>query len=212
MYRSNETDEQAIKRILKAEAQKEVLARLRSIMKKEHMGALSHLLIEENGRFRSIHDQDEINILLTRRNAQHFSQADGTPFTIPTLASIFGKYGTNENSRLLLNGELQINNIATTEATKTLLGALKRVTPEGTVSSHISAEAVRLGYKKWRESTSTSPSGLHLGHDKAITRFKERDRESKLDKLLSKRFLKTRQRCSTSQLNMAMSTADGRKQ
>ena len=30
---------------------------------------------------------------------------------------------------------------------------------------------MRQGFKKWNEKTSTSPSGRHLGHDKAIIAF-----------------------------------------
>ena len=176
------TDEQAIKRILRAEEQKEVFARLRCIMKKENRGALTHVLVDVDGRIQSVHDQNAINDLLTQRNAQHFSQAEGTPFTVPPMTTLFGRYGTNTNSQQLLNGKLQIDNIETTEATKTLLVSLKRLAPEGSVSSYISAEDIRNGYKGWRESTSTSPSGLHLGHEKAIMRYEDQGKDKDPDK------------------------------
>ena len=36
------------------------------------------------------------------------------------------------------------------------------------ISSSITTEDVRRGFGRWRETTSTSPSGRHLGHYKAI--------------------------------------------
>ena len=36
------------------------------------------------------------------------------------------------------------------------------------ISTHISTDDVQKGFGKWKESTSTSPSGRHLGHYKAI--------------------------------------------
>jgi hypothetical protein len=40
------------------------------------------------------------------------------------------------------------------------------------VDIHISPEDLRSGYKKWKEKTSTSPSGLHLGHYKTLAHAK----------------------------------------
>ena len=43
-----------------------------------------------------------------------------------------------------------------------------QVQDAGPLSSSISAEDIRRGFQSWRESTSTSPSGRHLGHYKAL--------------------------------------------
>ena len=126
-----------------------------------------------DGSFSRVQDQSEINRLITERNAAHFSQADGTPFTLPAITQLLGKYGTNDNSKELLEGNLEVEDLDTTEATKSLLKALKRAVPEGKVNAHISSDDVRQGYRRWRESTSTSPSGLHLGHEKALMRFEK---------------------------------------
>ena len=166
-----EREASEIQRIMRAEALKATFTRLRAIMKGTNSGAMSHVLVEDaNGKVTTVHDQSEINTLLLQRNTSHFSQADGTPFTKSPLTDLLGKYGTNSHSEQLLSGTLDVGTINTTDATKAILRQLKRISP-GTVSSHISADDVRKGYKKWRKSTSTSPSGLHLGHNKALFKY-----------------------------------------
>ena len=145
------------------------------------------LVVENETGTRTIHDQQQINDLLLARNAKHLSQADGTPFTVEPLTSLLGRFGTNNNSTKLLDGELNIDEIRTTDATKTILRKLKRVEQAGHVPSHISPEDIRTGYKTWRESTSTSPSGLHLGHDKALFRFESKGNPDDPKKMLSNR-------------------------
>ena len=163
----------AIKQIQRSEALKATFTRLRSIMKSTKSGALNHVLVEDgNGNMTTVHDQAEINNLLLERNAKHFSQADGTPFTCSPLTELLGRHGTNANCQKILDGTFDTSTIQTTEATKEILRQLKRISC-GTISTIITAEDVRTGYKKWRESTSTSPSGLHLGHEKALLRVEE---------------------------------------
>ena len=79
-----------------------------------------------------------------------------------------------------------------TEAAKTLLAEMKRVAPESSISAYISKDDVKAGYKRWRESTSTSPSGLHLGHEKAVMRYENDGENNKLSDqvfLLKAKFL-----------------------
>ena len=55
------------------------------------------------------------------------------------------------------------------EATRRILEFLgSNKLPE--IDTKITATQVKAGYKKWRESTSTSPSGLHLGHAKTLVK------------------------------------------
>jgi hypothetical protein len=93
------------------------------------------------------------------------------------MTDLFGKYGTNKMSKLLLDGGLGLEQKNMTDALKAILLQLKRVTPEGSIPYHVTGKEVESVNRIWRESTSTSPSGLHLGHQKALLRF-----ESKIDK------------------------------
>lgn len=175
---NNANVDNAIQRIARAEEMKATFARLRRILKGEHRGALSYIQVDDgNGNISNIQDQHEINDLLIERNLKHFSQADGTPFTSTPLTTLLGRYGTNRNCAQILDGKLDVDKIELTDAVKTLLRAIKRIAPAGSVDCHISADDIRRGYKRWRESTSTSPSGLHLGHEKALMRYESEDEE-----------------------------------
>lgn len=177
------TKEQAINRIRKAEARQAIFNRLRRIMGKNNHGGVSHVLVEKaSGEWEAVTEKDRINELLIDRNREHFSQADGTPFTIQPLRDLFGKYGTNEASDLLIKGELDVDSIeGISEATRSILKKMKErreipptediPNPATTISDTFKCQDLQQGYRKWRESTSTSPSGLHLGHEKALFKF-----------------------------------------
>ena len=173
--------EKALKQILKAEEQKGTFDRLRRLLKKDQRGAHRYIIKQEqDGTERMILDQEEINATLLERNRKHFSQADGTPFTTKPLVDLFGKYGTNEVSRALLDGELEVDSLDVSDATKAILRKLKRLAPAGEVGPFVTAEEIRKGHKVWRESTSTSPSGTHLGHEKVLFKLENSGEEVKL--------------------------------
>jgi hypothetical protein len=161
----------AILAIVKAEKKKKSFERLRRILGKTNNGGLTHII---NSKEEMVLDPAEMFAMLLERNKGHFSQADGTPFTQPAMTDLFGKYGTNAMSKLLLDGKLDLESMTLSDALKAILGKLKRLTPEGTISHHITASEIEAVYRKWRESTSTSPSGLHLGHEKALFRFESK--------------------------------------
>jgi hypothetical protein len=48
-----------------------------------------------------------------------------------------------------------------------ILQKLRKVEEAEDIDGRVTMEEVRSGYKKWRETTTTSPSGCHLGRDKA---------------------------------------------
>ena len=73
---------------------------------------------------------------------------------------------------------------------------LVRVTPTDTFNATISLKDFRQKMKKWRESTSTSPSGRHLGHYKACVAVidkklfpKERKRLQRLQEQISNAYI-----------------------
>jgi hypothetical protein len=164
-------DKKAILAIVKAERKKKTFERLRRILGKTNNGGLTHII---DSKEELVLDPAEMFALLLERNKGHFSQADGTPFTQPAMTDLFGKYGTNAMSKLLLDGGLDLEQMTIPDAMKTILKKLKRLTPEGTINHHVTATEVEAVYRKWRESTSTSPSGLHLGHEKALFRFESK--------------------------------------
>jgi hypothetical protein len=88
--------------------------------------------------------------LLLERNKTHFSQADGTPFTQQGMTDRFGEYGTNAMSKLLLDRGLDVESMTLSDALKAILQKLKRLTPEGSISYHVTEDEVEAVYWKWR--------------------------------------------------------------
>jgi hypothetical protein len=104
---------------------------------------------------------------LQNRNRLHFRQAHGTPFTVPPLSSELGFCGDAPGTKAILEGRMD----ATRHSKHVQL--LKHLTQIDEIAQHPNyptiSEADFVGkLKVWKESTMTSPSGLHLGHYKAL--------------------------------------------
>ena len=107
---------------------------------------------------------------LQERNKRHFSKAYGTPFTIPPLSVDLGFTGVGDHANAVLQGTYDLSQFEDNEALRLLLDHLKYTAEIDRMSIRptISEEELVSKLKIWRESTSTSPSGLHLGHYKAM--------------------------------------------
>ena len=110
----------------------------------------------------------EVLTNLQTRNQRHFGQAHGTPFTIHPLAHDFGYCGDTLSVHELLHGTYDFSQQSDT--VKIFLDHLQQTAEMATTHNFptISARSFQDKLKGWRESTTTSPSGLHLGHHKAM--------------------------------------------
>ena len=154
--------------IKNAEETRRTFAHLARLRNKNKKGALRYLLIPDTTEatgWKGVYDPQEVTDTLFRRNEKHFSQAEGTPFTVDPLLSLFGRHGDTAAAKRLNRGQ-QVQ-AETTEAAQAILDFLKeeRLPP---VDTHITPEQLRQVYKKWDEGTSTA--GNHLGHNKTIAR------------------------------------------
>jgi hypothetical protein len=190
-WEGNGTVEKIVKRIIKAEQLRGTHKKIDTLLGKNNRSGLTFLLVEKtDGTCESIFNRNEVNKLLIERFSEHFGQADGTPFTKEPLRSLFGPDGSNMASKDLLEGKLDIDSLEATEATKSILRKALYATEPNSVSRFISVEDIRGLTKRWRESTSTSPSGLHLGHDKAVMRDEKPLKNGELDNRLSTRMFR----------------------
>ena len=83
---------------------------------------------------------------------------------------LFEYHGETQAAQDLLNGTLDIDAIENLDAaTRRVLRELSLPVPGiKEIDDHISPDNFEQGFKHWNEATSTSPSGRHLGHYKAI--------------------------------------------
>ena len=111
---------------------------------------------------------EEIVANLQKRNRKHFGQAHGSPFTVSPLSDDLGFHGIGPNAQLIMNGQYDTSPFD--ENVRLLLQHLQlsQEMMEIESVSTITEKEFRGKLATWRESTSTSPSGLHLGHWKAL--------------------------------------------
>ena len=111
---------------------------------------------------------DDILSNLSTRNQQHFGQAHGTPFTVPPLSTYLGFGGHTWEGEEILQGEFDTAGYEDNVAA--LLNHMRQVAEIHTMPSRptITDEEFVQKLHVWSESTTTSPSGLHLGHYKAM--------------------------------------------
>ena len=108
---------------------------------------------------------DEIVYYLLTRNRLHFGQAHGTPLTTPAFTQQIDWAASTETAELILHGEFDATELSDIQAL--LLHHCKSQHRE-TLPLLITEEEFIAKFKTWREGTTTSPSGLHLGHYKAL--------------------------------------------
>ena len=118
--------------------------------------------------WRSITNPDEIDHYIRMRNRGHFGQAQGTPFTeIPVTNEINWAADTITAQDILL-GHSQIDSIKSIPQCQALLDACRAATELNALPAEITCDEFKGKIKSWRELTTTSPSGRHLGRYKAL--------------------------------------------
>ena len=110
----------------------------------------------------------EIVYHLQQRNQKHFSQAHGSPFTIPPLATEIGFEGHGPFAEDILEGHYNTSQMQ--EHGRLLAEHLKMTYEIANLTTFptITRQEFIDKLKIWTETTTTSPSGLHLGHFKSL--------------------------------------------
>ena len=125
-----------------------------------------------------ITDGPTIEKLILRRNIRHFRQAETTPLATPEVMETIGWGANTSRSEELLEGKSDPSDITDDQWSRYLLASMKRHSKEITIT--ITASKMMGKYKRWKERTSTSPSGRHLGHFHALFRpLKAKDDEER---------------------------------
>jgi hypothetical protein len=113
--------------------------------------------------WRTVDLPEEIIYYLRLRNRLHFGQAQGTPFTVPPLSELIDWQASSKTSDLVLEGDYTKSDLE-----NLLLRHCKQTTALDSISAEITEAQFISRFRSWRESTTTSPSGIDLGHYKAL--------------------------------------------
>jgi hypothetical protein len=137
---------------------------------------------KDPSKWKEINCPKEIEFLLRLRNQRHFGQAesDGTPFTKEAMKHKFNWSASTNEAELVLKGEY--NDEELSDITRLFLDNMTRITEAEEAPKFLTRKEFTGKFKVWRESTSTSPSGRHLGHYKALVAIIDRslDEEDRL--------------------------------
>jgi hypothetical protein len=104
---------------------------------------------------------------LLDRNQKHFGQAQGTPFTIsPLQLHVNFQANTTQECETMLHGDY--NSSSLDEITALVVKHFHLLTECDVLTPTVTEKEMMDKYKFWPESTTTSPSGRHLGHCRAL--------------------------------------------
>jgi hypothetical protein len=174
--KSDKAQATRLRRQRRAEEIKQVFDKLKATRIRGHRPGVTRLEIPRHPdtdpksctEWRTIDVPTEIVEQLQHRNQQHFSQAKGTPFTIDPLWSDLGFNGDTSEGDDILSGVYPVNPFP--EPVRLLIQHLQITQELSTAPTYptISLPEFEGKIKAWRESTTTSPSGIHLGHYKCL--------------------------------------------
>ena len=108
----------------------------------------------------------EIESRLLQRNQKHFGQAEGTFPTQPPFSEWVDWGASTHTAELILNGTWQSTELD--DLQQCLLRHMEKRTELDLMKDTISVDEWSAKIKAWPESTTTSPSGFHLSHSKAL--------------------------------------------
>jgi hypothetical protein len=165
-----------LRQIQQAQARQQNFRRLRSIIKPTQSGGLSYVIVPKDfspdqypydpdgvREWEQVHDANDLQEYIQKRNITHFGQAHGTPFTILPLAEQINWSATSKAAEDLIHGMVPLELLSDNIYTNKVLEYIAKRDQLPTIDTYMTREQVSTGFKKWREDTSTSPSGCHLG-------------------------------------------------
>jgi hypothetical protein len=172
-----------VKTLLRREKTRNDFQKLRQIFKPKHNSGLSTIEIQDPNNPENwilITVPTIIETELITRNILHFGQANDSIFASPLIQSILGYEGTNIIAQNLIFKQQwpeEFNNLP--KYVKEILLKLGDGQQLKAIPNNIAFEEFCNGFRVWKERTTTSPSGRHLGHYKLLLRLPIYDLENK---------------------------------
>ena len=154
-----------LKRIHKAEATKRCYKKLRWILRPPKPGVTFIEHKNDEGKIETIYNRQQLEQTILERNRCHFNQCAGSPFTTEPLRQL-NWAADSTFAEEILKGEQMSLPIPNSTNIQAFLNLCKQRCP--TKNFQISNSDLQGLFKCWRESTTTSPSGRHLGLYKIV--------------------------------------------
>jgi len=173
------TEAQAVRELLSHEDLRNTHAQIAEKMKEQRSGSLHRIWVakdnsvsqqdryKENNKL-EINDGSKLGKHILHRNKAHLRQASNTPFADSDLGKELGVDGDSDITDSMLEGKWDPKG-DTKKWIIEYLDSLKTTDPKvrDKVNGHIEDKEYRQFWTRKRETTTTSPFGLHIGHYKA---------------------------------------------
>jgi hypothetical protein len=167
-----------IRNIIKAEETREMQRQLKWAKPRTDVG-ITAVRVPTDGNYSTNHckkceswqtldDPTEVLEALQHRNQIHFGQAHGTFPTTPQFTDHINWMASTISADMILNGEDPFEDIDIPDIARELLASFANSSPLDAVSDEVTLAEWTGKMKSWKETTSTSPSGMHLGHYKTV--------------------------------------------
>jgi hypothetical protein len=174
----NKAGAKGIKNILKAEETREMQRQLKWAMPRTDVG-ITAVRVPTDGDYTTDHckkcdswktldDPTDVQEALQHRNQIHFGQKHGTFPTTPQFTDHVDWMASTITADMILNGEDPFEDIDIPDIARELLASFAHSSPLDAVTDKVTLEEWTGKMKSWKETTSTSPSGMHLGHHKTL--------------------------------------------
>ena len=124
----------------------------------------------DNTTWTSIVESEAIWEALLQHGRHHFSQADQTPFVAGPIAEFIGPYEFNEYSEQILQGTFDVDAITNNIEVRDIVKAMRYEDPTSPAefNCNLTMEQLKTGFRNAKESTASSPTGLHYGIWKSL--------------------------------------------
>ena len=156
---------QRIRTILKREAQRKSWRAINACTNSGRIKGVSKVEFKANGQWVRVEKQDQIERAIMEENTKRFRLTENTPLMVEPMRGELGVLGDTRTAKEILAGSYNIPE-GVDMFTASILKELKK--PDNTeIDTEISMLDFQKYWRKAREKTASSLSGLHFGHYKA---------------------------------------------
>ena len=124
----------------------------------------------DNTTWTAVLESQAIYEALLQHGKEHFSQASDTPFASGPISTKIGPFEFNESSEQILQGTFDIDSLTDCVYMRDIIKSMRHDDPcnPPELNCDLTVDDLKQGFKNIKESTSSSPSGLHHGHWKTF--------------------------------------------
>jgi hypothetical protein len=169
----------ALRQLISAERSSSIFKRLGIWFKGKEYTSMDRMLVPDdpedlqNTTWSSVIEAQALFEVLTKNCQKHFQQAEATPFVTGPIAEKIGPFDDNEYCDAVLEGRFDFEELAECTEVQDFVRGLQypdTASPTPLIGTTLDEEGFISAIAHTRERTSSSPSGRHYGHYRALLR------------------------------------------